>query len=80
MSLTKLKDNRRDTAQTWHQMKVSGHLHYPTALFPSLLCCSGIRLGGPQGQSGCFGKQKNLFPLPEIEAGLLVHNKARYIS
>jgi hypothetical protein len=57
-------------------MKASGHLHYPTALFPPLLYHSGIKLGGPQGQIGCFEKQKNHLPLPAIEPGLPVHNKS----
>jgi hypothetical protein len=29
------------------------------------------RLGGPQRQSGCYGEEKNLLPLPEIEPEFL---------
>jgi hypothetical protein len=45
-------------------MKVSGQLHAPAALLlrkEPQYPLDG-RLGGPQGQSGCYGEEKNLAP------------------
>jgi len=54
-------------------MEGDGQLPAPAPL------CSGTepqyplnkRLGGPQGQSGHFGEQKNLLPLAEIKSQII---------
>jgi hypothetical protein len=51
-------------------MELSSELHDPAALSPEIESHYPLynRLGGLHTQSGLFVVEKNLFPLPEIEA------------
>jgi hypothetical protein len=50
-------------------MTVGGRYHDPAALQPGKNCGYTLkrRMGGFQNQTGGFGEEKNLVPLPELK-------------
>jgi hypothetical protein len=58
-----------DHSRPRHYIELTSHLHAPAALSPGkeLSVPIGQRLSGPWSQSGPYGAQKNLLPVPGIE-------------